>query len=108
MMDADRAQRAVEALRKPDASLANVANTVRQSIAEVIEELSASPWQPIATAPKDGTRILAFGIRDSGPIYEVTWWRRAEDSKGYIGWGEFNMQYWPPTHWMPLPDAPTS
>jgi len=33
----ERAKRAIEALRKPDASLARVVNTVRQSIAEVIE-----------------------------------------------------------------------
>lgn len=35
-----RAQRAIEALRKPDASLQRVPNTIRQSIAEVIEDLS--------------------------------------------------------------------
>jgi hypothetical protein len=35
-----RAKRAIEALRKPDASLQNVANTVRQSLAEVIEEIN--------------------------------------------------------------------
>lgn len=34
----DRAQRAIDALRKPDASLSRVPNTVRQSIAEVIED----------------------------------------------------------------------
>lgn len=33
-----RASRAIEALRKPDASLQTVPNTVRQSIAEVIED----------------------------------------------------------------------
>ncbi len=32
-----QAQRAIEALRKPDASLARVPNTVRQSIADIIE-----------------------------------------------------------------------
>jgi ABC-type transporter Mla subunit MlaD len=37
--DAGRVERAINALRKPDQSLANVANTIRQSIAEVIEEL---------------------------------------------------------------------
>jgi len=35
--DAERAKRAIEALRTPDASLARVPNTIRQSIAEVIE-----------------------------------------------------------------------
>lgn len=40
-MDMTRANRAIDALRKPDASLARVPNTVRQSLAEVIEELQA-------------------------------------------------------------------
>ena len=35
-----RATRAIAALRGPDASLASVPNTVRQSIAEVIEQHS--------------------------------------------------------------------
>jgi hypothetical protein len=36
-----RAKRAIEALQTPDASLRTVANTVRQSLAEVITETSA-------------------------------------------------------------------
>lgn len=35
-----RAQRAIEALTKPDASLASVPNTIRQSLREVIEDLA--------------------------------------------------------------------
>ncbi|PSM18259.1 hypothetical protein [Nitratireductor sp. StC3] len=38
----ERAKRAITALRKPDASLSRVPNTVRQSIAEVIEGLLAA------------------------------------------------------------------
>lgn len=37
-----RAERAIEALRKPDYTLARVPNTVRQSIAEVIEDQTAA------------------------------------------------------------------
>jgi ubiquinone biosynthesis protein UbiJ len=36
-----RAERTIKALRAPDASLSRVANTVRQSLAEVIEETEA-------------------------------------------------------------------
>jgi hypothetical protein len=41
LVDLTRANRAIDALRKPDASLDRVVNTVRQSLAEVIEELIA-------------------------------------------------------------------
>jgi hypothetical protein len=37
-VETDRASRAIHALRKPDSSLSRVPNTIRQSIAEVIEE----------------------------------------------------------------------
>ena len=65
-------------------------------------------WQPIATAPKDGTDILAYSPKAPNPKTRTTWWRRAEDGKGFIGWGEFNESYWPATHWMPLPAPPHS
>ncbi len=38
MTTAERAQRAIKALRAPDYTLARVPNTIRQSIAEVIED----------------------------------------------------------------------
>lgn len=38
MTTIERARRAINALREPDASLLSVANTVRQSIADVIED----------------------------------------------------------------------
>lgn len=67
-------------------------------------------WQPIESAPKDGTKILAFAPNhpDRGPIMRITWWRRREDGHNYIGWGEFNEQFWPPTHWQSLPDPPAA
>ncbi|ANW00657.1 hypothetical protein [Bradyrhizobium icense] len=78
-----------------------------------LEALRASveqqQWRPVETAPKDGTRILAFSHHGAkGPVMSITWWRREEDRKGYVGWGEFNTTYWPPTHWMPLPPIPST
>ena len=68
-------------------------------------------WQPIETAPKDGTNILAWpcsdGWGDEYFPYVVQWvdaneyhegmWREAAGEK--YDW--FN-----PTHWMPLPEPP--
>lgn len=56
-------------------------------------------WQPIETAPMDGTRVLLA------------------TPSGRIADGSFHARYdiwaWPyvmvnPTHWMPLPEPPVS
>jgi hypothetical protein len=71
-------------------------------------------WQPIETAPKDGTRILAVvqGFRPA-----VAYWQNnrgvfdfidAEDMPSPEAWDEYlrNEPEWTPTHWMPLPEPP--
>lgn len=54
-------------------------------------------WQPIETAPKDGTPVLvatAFWVRDA-------YWSHA-----FEGWYSNHSAVPPPTHWMPLPPPP--
>jgi hypothetical protein len=63
-------------------------------------------WHPIETAPKDGTDILAVAVRNGEPYFKITWWRQAKDKRGFTGWGEFNDEFYPATHWMPLPNPP--
>ena len=67
-----------------------------------------SEWQPIDTAPKDGTPILAYRADHYGKFGNccVTYWRTNKNGNSYTGFGEFNPTYWPPTHWMPLPKPP--
>ena len=72
-------------------------------------------WQPIETAPRDGTRILAS---NGSKIPFVTSWDETEEI-----WFTFNLCFekttgielisgkpayrpWNPTHWMPLPEPP--
>jgi hypothetical protein len=60
-------------------------------------------WQPIETAPKDGTPILGFMPSDDfSPItgIEVIWW----DFGAWLMGCEAVIDH--PTHWMPLPDPP--
>lgn len=70
----------------------------------------ASGWQPIETAPKDGTEIdvwcesTANGDNGGYRIPDSWWcqtdknWRTHGDNR--ISWAH------PPTHWMPLPAPP--
>ncbi len=63
-----------------------------------------SEWQPIETAPKDGTQILVFGHgRFAVAEFRSGEWR----DMGDIGWGGFYSEVLP-THWMPLPAPPVS
>jgi hypothetical protein len=64
-----------------------------------------SEWQPIETAPSDGSRVLAYHPRREGNDRikirgaDGEWWRRlALESSHHSG----------PTHWMPIPQPPQS
>ena len=84
-------------------------------------------WQPIETAPKDGTAILVWFDFATVSIVHIAWYRSAEEwenSGQYCGWGTFKdwIGWWcypehsitqkklegptNPTHWMPLPEPP--
>ena len=80
-----------------------------------------SDWQPIETAPKDGTPILCFNplVGAYNSAYTTRWTGTAEeyDRRTYEG---FPCGFWPkgldgfpfgqwdchPSHWMPLPPPP--
>lgn len=90
--------------------------------------MKGSAWQPIETAPKDGSAVLGFGLH-SGPQPDAQrgvkagdyWWAimlwdvwRNPDAGG---WGEKSLWVFAkdgkptwshPSHWMPLPDPPES
>ena len=62
-------------------------------------------WEPINTAPKDGTRILFWdGINPPS----ICWWDTSSQGSGWISdscidFGGFEH----PTHWMLVPTAPS-
>lgn len=60
-------------------------------------------WQPISTAPKDGTEVLLFGPKYDGGTYQDVcgFYHRRWPVVWMEGFGE-------PSHWMPLPEPPTS
>lgn len=58
-------------------------------------------WQPIETAPKDGTRILVFRENEDGHEQKrigVDYFKRG------VWW--LSRTQMRPTHWMPLPEPP--
>ena len=75
--------------------------------ADEIERLRlAQGWQPIASAPKDGTWFLAHG---DGPAVSqcpfVCVWDF--DGHGKTAWREvYTELVMLPTHWQPLPEPP--
>lgn len=65
-----------------------------------------SEWQPIETAPHDGTPVLVFS---PGNVQWVgTWMPRTWQDDGAGDWEGYYGGTSPrdPTHWMPLPEPP--
>jgi hypothetical protein len=69
-------------------------------------------WQPIETAPKDGRPILAYvsGTLSFGGTYEtMTTVKWMGDGWSLCAPGAHAISdEWDFTHWMPLPEPPTS
>ena len=70
-------------------------------------------WQPIETAPKDGSDMLLYGhgVLRSGGVYakghHVGWSQVARD--GSIYWATRDPAVdCEPTHWRPLPEPPSA
>jgi hypothetical protein len=81
-----------------------------------------SEWQPIATAPKDGTAVLVYGpgMRPEDSGYSIAVWNdnaamllmgKSGFSAMVAGWIAYSDSQIDiesqPTHWMPLPAPPT-
>lgn len=77
--------------------------------------MAETRWQRIATAPKDGTHVLAFDA-DTGTLTIATFCRPSdmhgepnllpEDFDDSPRWHEHYGAESDFTHWMPLPDPP--
>lgn len=81
-----------------------------------------SEWQPIETAPMDGTSILVHGNKAPGnpsgkmetcEAYNTSvaaWWAGENDGEGawicYMGMVQEPECGFEPTHWMPMPEPP--
>jgi hypothetical protein len=73
---------------------------LRATNTELLEALHAAEWQPISTAPKDGTRIMLWL---DGPIRAPKAVFGRLDKGGWVTEGSGLAK---PTHWMPVPEPP--
>ena len=70
--------------------------------------MNANEWQPIETAPKDGTEIDLWTLNGREPAARFNVKRNRWEVIGLDGFDTLN---WvdvdgKPTHWMPLPAPP--
>lgn len=86
----------------------------REDTADVIPP----DWQPIGTAPQDGSDILVCGgtycstdynllyddTSDLGGVVVVRWCAYQEEWEGGYGWEQDVKLWYEPTWWMPLPE----
>ena len=67
--------------------------------------VARSRWQPIETAPKDGTQILLW-IRGIEPRPRIGYWAERGCDSGWYGLQSQHAYGVIVTHWMPLPGPP--
>ena len=75
-----------------------------ETLKHVAEQSQPVPeWQPVSTAPKDGSAILAWAEGTTTTVY----WDEGLESWELCQCGAFadSGEFWP-QYWMPLPAAP--
>lgn len=72
---------------------------VQAAAKAIAAERARHQWQPIETAPKDGTHILIKPVRPFNPICEAFW---VDDDGGYWSDGFASCVDADVSHWMPL------
>lgn len=61
-------------------------------------------WQPISTAPRDGTRVILVEADKPGEAC-IGWWIEGQ-WRDYGDIGCNGLEDFLPTHWMPVPFVP--
>lgn len=65
----------------------------------------ALKWEPIETAPKDGTRLwLYWPEKHPDDRQDVGWWEKRYTIQRWVDHADTDAD--PPTHWMWLPEEP--
>lgn len=67
---------------------------------------SLEKWQPIETAPRDGTEILVIDATWFNAKINQSSWKNDKFDKEHGGWWDGFSTCYRPTHWQPLPSPP--
>jgi hypothetical protein len=76
---------------------------------------TAAGWMPIATAPKDGSRVMVYACEFKRHWYGIGYYFKGVpgDGEGWIAHSFYTAPFndssgsiTSPTHWMPLPEPP--
>lgn len=84
----------------------NISHYEFRKIWQAAQSASVPQWQPIETAPKDGTWVLLY---QGEHVFQGYWFNIIE---GHERWADHSASGCGgyveamPTHWMPLPPAP--
>jgi hypothetical protein len=69
-------------------------------------------WQPIETAPRDGTSVLLFATQNPHDMVDYKgaqvlsgYWCQLDEAWCSTG-STWTGPFYDPTHWMPLPEPP--
>lgn len=109
---ADRLEAAEARVRELEAQLADqrAMSKYNREQAEKAERALAKAWEPIESAPRDGTEFQAWmgyweprcRINPDTEAFEI--WGRVDYDQD--GWDTY--LHLAPTHWMPLPEPPAT
>ena len=88
----------------------DLADEVDRLNTHILSDGAFQEWQPIETAPKDGTRIHGW----NGNYQTTIYWYVAPKPPYESCWAQvqglqdefYDDGVWNPTHWMPLPLSP--
>lgn len=93
-----------------DALADNEGSSSQFLVKAVCEAVLSALWQPIHTAPTDGTSVVLFGPEGYSNIPRAVVGFMSEDGHWYDWEGASNSLdqpgWWMPTHWLALPDWP--
>lgn len=65
-----------------------------------------SEWSPISTVPRDRKVLLVCMKAEKGYKFREGKMEVDQYDDDLDGFGKFNNELWPPSHWMEIPDLP--